>query len=1017
MSSTTTTGAVFEPRLPHVFGQYELLEELARGGMGIIYKARQAGLNRLCAVKMVHRAGGLAGTDSERALESEAAAAASLSHPNIVRIYEVGREQGQWFFSMEYIPGEELGAWARSRVLDTASVARLVRELAGAVEYAHSQGIWHHDLKPANVLVDAEGRLRLMDFGLARRRDFRTQPDASAGVGSPNYLAPEQASDRYGEPRAVTDVFGLGGILYHLLTDRPPFQGETVAETLKAVLELDPVRPGMLRTGVPADLEAICLKCLEKRPSRRYAAVGDVVLDLDRFLRDEPIAARKASVAGGWLRWGLKKPWWPLLGAAAAFGVAVFLRRNQDRIAGLEATANQARVARDSARVAEAEARRNLYAGDMALAFAANADGRAVRVREILDRQRPAPGQADPRGWEWRFLDGLVRSDSVGVLGRLDGDVQRLQMHPDGRRLVAADNAGALVEWELPTGRELRRRVMRPAGLSGLVMSSDGRWLALNDRLPGATNTWVHILDSATWATNRSWAVPGWVGPRVVSGDGRTLWLTGRDLLVALSVPTGAVREVPLAAQAQPAAVALSPDDQWLVVSHGPKAVAWVPTDGPADLSIRRFEAAVKTGVGAEPEVLCLAFSPDGRWLLSGCSDGRVRVWDAESREVVATWEGHSGAVQALRFHPDGSRVVSVGRDPVGWVREFPSGREVGRIRGLQGFTADAAWSGDEVVTAGGDRAVERWKPSAGMGITALTNVPPSTFGASLLPDGAHAMVAGATGVQIWTLPSGEVLQQLPADSDALASAFVHQPKASHGVAARYWVGGRIGVRSLELEGRTTSVEEVGWIPVPRFSGAADLVFDPAGSQLAVADMANGVRVYGVEPLELKHRFEMPLARTAVFSPDGKRLAALSEGRLAVWDLGVEHPSAKERVIPNVQAVGFSPKGDQLMATTLEGRVLVLDSKDPGRKPLAVLATMPGGFLSVAMSRDGSRVVAGSMAGAVVIWDLATRRELGLLPIGASPVYSLRFADDETLVVASGEGVRMLSTGRKSGRE
>lgn len=224
-------------------------------------------------------------------------------------------------------------------------------------------------------------------------------------------------------------------------------------------------------------------------------------------------------------------------------------------------------------------------------------------------------------------------------------------------------------------------------------------------------------------------------------------------------------------------------------------------------------------------------------------------------------------------------------------------------------------------------------------------------------------------------------------------------------------------MRSLELEGRTTSVEEVGWIPVPRFSGAADLVFDPAGSQLAVVDTANGVRVYRVDPLELKHRFEMALARTAVFSPDGKRLAALSEGRLAVWDLGVEHPSAKERVIPNVQAVGFSPKGDQLMATTLEGRVLVLDSEDPGRKPLAVLATMPGAFLSVAMSRDGSRVVAGSMAGAVVIWDLATRRELGLLPIGTSPVYSLRFADDETLVVASGEGVRMLSTGRKSGRE
>jgi WD40 repeat protein len=299
------------------------------------------------------------------------------------------------------------------------------------------------------------------------------------------------------------------------------------------------------------------------------------------------------------------------------------------------------------------------------------------------------------------------------------------------------------------------------------------------------------------------------------------------------------------------------------------------------------------------------------------------------------------------------------------------------------------------------------------MGITALTNVPPSTFGASLLPDGAHAMVAGATGVQIWTLPSGEVLQQLPTDSDALASAFVHQPKASHGVAARYWVGGRIGVRSLELEGRTTSVEEAGWIPVPRFSGAADLVFDAVGSQLAVVDTANGVRVYSVEPLELKHRFDLALARTAVFSPDGKRLAAVAEGRIAVWEPGLARPTLKERVIPNVQAVGFSPKGDRLMATTMDGRVLVLDAGDPGGKPVSALATMPGGFLSVAMSGDGSRVVAGSTAGAVVIWDMMTRRELGVLPVGATPVYSLRFSDDQTLVVATGEGIRMLSTARK----
>ena len=142
-------------------------------------------------------------------------------------------------------------------------------------------------------------------------------------------------------------------------------------------------------------------------------------------------------------------------------------------------------------------------------------------------------------------------------------------------------------------------------------------------------------------------------------------------------------------------------------------------------------------------------------------------------------------------------------------------------------------------------------------------------------------------------------------------------------------------------------------------------------------------------------------------------MAAVAEGRIAVWEPGLTPPTVKERVIPNVQAVGFSPKGDRLMATTLDGQVLVLDAKDPAGRPAATLATMPGGFLSVAMSGDGSRVVAGSTAGAVVIWDMVTRRELGVLPVGATPVYSLRFSDDQTLVVATGEGIRMLSTGRK----
>lgn len=205
------------------------------------------------------------------------------------------------------------------------------------------------------------------------------------------------------------------------------------------------------------------------------------------------------------------------------------------------------------------------------------------------------------------------------------------------------------------------------------------------------------------------------------------------------------------------------------------------------------------------------------------------------------------------------------------------------------------------------------------------------------------------------------------------------------------------------------TVEEPGWVPVTRFSGAVDLVFDAAGRQLAVADMANGVRVYGVEPLELKHRFEGALARTVCFSPDGRRLAAVADGRVLVWDLTRPEPQAEEHVLPQVQAVGFSPDGRRVLAGTLDGLVRFLGVSREDRSPAAELARVPKAYLSVALSPDAARVVGGAADGSVVIWDARTGRELGVLALGATPVYGLRFTDARTLVVASGDGVRVLS--------
>lgn len=688
--------------------------------------------------------------------------------------------------------------------------------------------------------------------------------------------------------------------------------------------------------------------------------------------------------------------------------VVVSMRARRELALATAATA-AARSDRERAEAAEWEARRRLYAGDLALAFTAHGAGDATRVREILDRQVPGAGKRDPRGWEWRFLDAQVRTDLLRSLGRTAGDGQRLLVSPDGARVVASDNMGEVVEWSLGEVREVRRARLRGVGMTGMAWARDGGWLALNDRIAGASNTVVHFVEARSWVTNRSWAVPGLVGVRAVASDGETVWLTGRDLWVALSVTSGAVREHALPAQSQAAPVAVSPDGQWMVVGYGPGALAWVPTTGPADFSVERFEPAFRDDV-AGAEVWSLEFSPDGKLVAGGCSDGRVRVWDTMGRGLVSSWEGHASGVTVLRFEPAGMRVFTAGRDSVGLVREVDSGVEVGRVRGLRGGVTDAAWVGTNLVISTGDRGVGLWAVRGERLTSAWTNLPAGTLGAVLTPDGGHFVVAGSFGHQVRRLAGGEVLYQLPPDGEALGSAFVLDRRERELVAGRYWSGGRVGVRALVVEGRTVAFEESGWVPVPRFSGESEIAFDPGGERLAVVDQANGVRVFrrGADALEEVVRVPGFGGRTAAFSSDGSRLVVAGDSRVGLFRAGGgTNALVASWAVPQVQAVAFSESGDRVLVAGVDGVVRILEvSGGEGREPV-VLARMSVGLLSVAMSRDGTRVIAGTTDGGVVFWDVGTRRELGVLRVGTGGVYSVRFGDSDELIVAGADGVRV----------
>jgi serine/threonine protein kinase len=299
------------------FGDYELQEEIARGGMGVVWKARQASLNRTVALKMI-LAGKLAGEAEVQRFRREAEAAANLQHPNIVAIHEVGEHDGQHYYSMDYIAGRDLAALVRENgPLPPARAAECVQTLADAVHFAHQRGTLHRDLKPQNVLVDAAGIPRITDFGLAKfvERDDNLTVTGMA-MGSPSYMPPEQAAGRLEQVGPASDVYALGAILYELLTGRPPFREDTPMATMRMVMESDPSAPRKHNPTVPPDLENICLKCLEKNPARRYHSARALAEELGRFLKHEPIQARPASTlrkAESWLR---RHPW-TLMAAAS----------------------------------------------------------------------------------------------------------------------------------------------------------------------------------------------------------------------------------------------------------------------------------------------------------------------------------------------------------------------------------------------------------------------------------------------------------------------------------------------------------------------------------------------------------------------------------------------------------------------------------------------------------------------------------------------------------------------------
>jgi WD40 repeat protein/tRNA A-37 threonylcarbamoyl transferase component Bud32 len=456
------------------FGDYDLLETVARGGMGVVFKARHRQLDRVVALKMI-LAGQLADEQHIQRFRAEAQAAAKLDHPGIVPVYEVGEQQGLHYFTMTFVEGKSLAQRLRDGPLPAKEAARLVRDLAAAVAYAHEHGIVHRDLKPANVLIDAQGQPKLTDFGLAKQTQGASAMTGTDQVlGTPSYMAPEQAQGGAATVGTASDVYGLGALLFALLTGRPPFQGSSPVETIQHVIGADPPRPRSLNPSVPRDLETICLKCLEKSPQKRYASAIALSEDLDRFLDDRPILARPVGMIEKTYRWYRRRPVVGTMAAAlAALLIAVpvllgFFLVEAEARAMLEADGHvkekeaRAKVeqAHDKTKAAERERTKQLFQAYVNEAAARRSSLRIGRGFNALDRILAARELADELKLPAEDYTRL-RSEAIAALSLMDlvptkaGPGWFFTSQPEAFRYAQADDC--YLTWDQLDGVLVRR--------------------------------------------------------------------------------------------------------------------------------------------------------------------------------------------------------------------------------------------------------------------------------------------------------------------------------------------------------------------------------------------------------------------------------------------------------------------------------------------------------------------------------------------------------------------------------
>jgi WD40 repeat protein len=979
---------------PQVTG-YEILAEVGRGGMGVVYKARQLTLRRIVALKMI-LAGAHASADELARFRAEAETIARLQHPHIVQVYEVGEEKGCPYLALEYVEGGSLQEKFSDMPMAAREAAQLVETLARAIHEAHKRGVVHRDLKPANVLLTADGTPKVTDFGLAKRLDVTAlQTQTGAILGTPSFMAPEQAEGKVVGPAA--DIHALGATLYHLLTGYPPFLAETPLDTLLRVRLDEPVPPWVLRPRLSRDLSTICLKCLRKDPGQRYASALALAEDLRRFLAGEPIQARPTSLWEQGGKWVRRRP-----ALAAAYGLlalalvlgglgggATLLWRSAEA-ARQRAEAGEKREA-DLGRQLVKASNTNLYFYGLTLAERELAAHHVALAEEAL-----GTCPAELRRWEWCYLQGRCHDDLVTFMADKAG-VCSLAFSPDtgasarsARRLACGggnihdSNTPANVTiWDPTTGRLLLTLPVEHSGpVTSVTFSPDGKRLA-------SASTGLDIGALFQGNLNAFKASKGEV----------FLWdaETGRQLARL----DGCF------------CVAFSPDGKHLATAgYHSTVILWDAETGQQEFT---FD-------GPAGKIENVAFSPDGtrlaaeghNWVRDDNkqlnTQREFKVWDTATRKEKSPLPKTIGPVEGMAFSPDGDTLaVSGGKAVHLW--DLATGKERRTLPGPDDELLGVQFSpdGKRLAAACLDGTVRIWDPAAGTELSTFVGHQDKVFVVAFAPlDGGKPQRLASAGkdgrVKIWDLLASNNPQSLPGHGAGIISIAVSED------------GRRLA--SASPDDHTVIVwEPANGRPLHRLSCTAfKVAFSPDGRYLVTGEgdptatsTPGGLTVWDVETGRAVHRLtgHTRLVIGVAFSPDGQYLVSGSAdprtkkpGEVKVWETATwkeRHSEPLEKLV--LGGLAFNPDGRSVALACSDKMVRLWDV--PTLQPIREYRGL-GWVQSVAFSQDRTRLAAGDASGLAILWNTATGEELSRLRVGGGAVTGLAFSPDGDRLVSAG---------------